>query len=151
MSDQMKQNEETAYHEAGHAVMGCLLQRYPLLVSIVPDGKGGVGRTQFQNDIPPGGYRHFDGSDGKKRYIRIRVLIEVVGTIAHDVKFPGRTHDEGDAHDDNWAGDMVNGNVSWEDDLEAYLARTRYLRLGFAVRPLPVGKLSSRIRPMRRR
>jgi hypothetical protein len=52
--------EETAYHEAGHAVIGCVLQRYPLSVSIVSDGKGAVGKTEFEQDAPPGGFRYFD-------------------------------------------------------------------------------------------
>jgi ATP-dependent Zn protease len=96
-------SEETAYHEAGHAVMGCVLQRYPVSVSITADGKGLVGKTEFEQDAPPGGFRYFDCSEKKKRYIRTRVLIEVAGTIAHDMKYPGRAHDEGDANDEHWA------------------------------------------------
>jgi ATP-dependent Zn protease len=122
MSDQTNLEEETAYHEAGHAVMGCLLQRFPLWVSIIPDGKGGVGRTEFDPDGRR--YSHFDQSDAKKAYIRARVLIEVAGTLAHDIKFPGRVHDEGDAHDEHWARDLVI-EVSWEDDRDAYLARAK--------------------------
>ena len=64
MSDQTKQDEETAYHESGHAVMGCLVQRFPLWVSIIPDGRGGVGRTEFDTDGRR--YSHFDQSDAKK-------------------------------------------------------------------------------------
>src|SRR5262249_43133055 len=120
-SDQPTLEEDTAYHEAGHAVMGCVLQRLPLWVSIIPDGKGVVGRTEFEQDGRPGGYSHFDQSDAKKAYIRVRVLIEVAGTIAHNIKFPDRVHDEGDANDEHWARDLVI-EVSWEDDRDAYLA-----------------------------
>jgi ATP-dependent Zn protease len=117
--------EETAYHEAGHAVMGCVLQRYPLSVSIVADGKGVVGKTEFEQDAPQGGFRYFDDSDGKKRHIRTRVLIEVAGTIAHDIKYPGRAHDEGDANDDHWAQQLVTEGVRIEDDREGFLTRAR--------------------------
>ena len=117
--------EETAYHEAGHAVMGCVLQRRPLSVSIVADGKGVVGKTEFEQDAPPAGFRYFDDSDEKKRYIRTRVLIEVAGTIAHDIKYPGRRHDEGDANDDHWAQQLVTEGVRIEDNREGYLARVR--------------------------
>ncbi|MGA8498946.1 MAG: hypothetical protein WB764_25920 [Xanthobacteraceae bacterium] len=119
-----QQREDTAYHEAGHAVMGYVLQRFPLLVTIIPDGTGAVGKTEFEKYAPPGGYRYFDDTAEKKRDIRSRVLIDVAGTIAHDLKFPERDHDEGDKHDDYWARDLVGGNVSWEDH-EEYLERTR--------------------------
>ncbi|MET4121119.1 hypothetical protein ABIB85_007587 [Bradyrhizobium sp. JR1.5] len=101
VSHEMEENKiETAYHEAGHAVMGCLLERLPISVSIVADVKGAVGKTEFEQDAPPGGFRHFDGSERKKKYIRTLVLIEVAGTIPYDIEFPGRAHDQGDAHDD---------------------------------------------------
>jgi hypothetical protein len=111
---------ETAYHEAGHAVMACVLQRYPQSVSIVPDGKGAVGITVFENDAPEGGWRYFDRSAEKCQYIRMRVLIEVSGTIAHDLKYPGRAHDMGDETDARPARDLVGENVSWEEH-ESYL------------------------------
>ena len=124
MSDPTKQNieEDTAYHEAGHAVMGCILQTNPLWVSIVSDGAGGVGKTEFEDDWPPGGYRYLDEFEEKKKYIRIRVLIEVAGTIAHDIKFPDRDHDQGDVFDDYWARELIAESVNWEDDKKAYLA-----------------------------
>ncbi|GLR86516.1 hypothetical protein [Bradyrhizobium iriomotense] len=126
MSEQMEENkEETAYHEAGHAVMGCVRERYPLSVSIVGDGKGVVGRTDFEDDLPPSVFRHFDQSETKKKYIRTRVLIEVAGTIAHDIKYPGRAHDEGDANDDRSARQFVTEGVHFEDDRDAYLASAR--------------------------
>jgi cell division protease FtsH len=120
-----QQREETAYHEAGHAVMGFVLRRYPQSISIIPDGTGAVGKTEFDKDAPKGGFRYFDDSDAKRRYIRIRVLIEVAGTIAHDLKFPGRDHDQGDAHDNHWARELIVESVSWEDDHEVYLERTK--------------------------
>jgi len=105
--------------------MGCVLQRYPLWVTIVPDGSGAVGKTEFEKDAPPGGFRYLDQSEEKKRYIRIRVLIEVAGTIAHDLKFTGRAHDQGDAHDEHWARELIVESVSWEDDQEAYFEHTK--------------------------
>lgn len=120
----MTKDEETAVHEAGHVVAGYLLQRYPLWVSIIPDGRGGVGRTEFEEDAPKGGYRYFDDGDRKKQYIHTRVIIEVAGTVAHDIKCPGRTHDQGDAHDDRWAKELVAESVSWEDK-DDYLTRAK--------------------------
>lgn len=117
--------EETAYHEAGHAVVGCVLERHPLSVSIVADGTGAVGKTEFEQDAPPGGFRHFDQSETKKKYIWARVLIEVAGTIAHDIKFPGRAHDAGDAYDEYWATQLVTEGVRLEDDRSAYLASAK--------------------------
>jgi ATP-dependent Zn protease len=125
MSDQEENKEETAYHEAGHAVMGCVLGRNPLSVSIVGDGRGAVGKTEFEQDTPPGGFRHFDQSETKRKYIRTRVLIEVAGTIAHDIKFPGRAHDAGDAYDEYWANQLVTEGVHLEDDRNAYLASAK--------------------------
>jgi ATP-dependent Zn protease len=126
MSDQAKENkEETAYHEAGHAVIGFLLGRYPVSVSIVADGKGAVGKTEFEQDAPKGGFRYFDESEKKRTYIRTRVLIEVAGTIAHDVKFPGRAHDAGDANDEHWAKQLVTEGVRADDDREGYLSDAR--------------------------
>lgn len=49
--------------------MGCVLGRHPLSVSIVADGRGAVGKTEFEQDAPPGGFRHFDQSETKKKYI----------------------------------------------------------------------------------
>ncbi|WP_206745788.1 hypothetical protein, partial [Bradyrhizobium canariense] len=54
MSDEMEEIKiETACHEAGHAVMGCLLERLPISVSIVADVKGAVDKTEFEQDAPP--------------------------------------------------------------------------------------------------
>src|SRR5262245_29014532 len=86
----------TAYHEAGHAVMGCLAGRTLEFVTIVPDGTGAVGRTQFTDDVPDGAKRYFDQSEKKQRYGKARVLCEVAGTIAHDLQEPGRAHDKSD-------------------------------------------------------
>jgi len=105
--------------------MACILERYPQSVSIMPDGMGAVGKAEFDRDAPAGGWRYFDRSDEKQTYIRMRVLIDLSGTIAHDLKFPGRAHDQGDENDANWARDLVVENVSWEEDRESYLTRSR--------------------------
>ena len=47
MSDDEKKN--TAYHEAGHAVVGYLLDMDPVhLITIVPTGRGALGYTSFR-------------------------------------------------------------------------------------------------------
>lgn len=139
--------EETAYHEAGHAVIACLIGRFPLFVSIVPDGAGVVGKTEFDNDVPLGSKSYLNNSDVKKKYIRTRVMIEVAGTIAHDVKLPGRRHDQGDECDDYWAKRLVSESVSWDNDHEGYLKRARgevevLLRANFRLMEEVAGALS---------
>ncbi|WP_143273074.1 hypothetical protein [Bradyrhizobium canariense] len=52
--------------------MGCLLERLPISVSIVAEVKGAVDKTEFEQDAPPGGFRHFDESERKKKHIRTR-------------------------------------------------------------------------------
>ncbi|MET4323594.1 hypothetical protein ABIC02_007384 [Bradyrhizobium sp. RT5a] len=52
-------------------------------------------------------------------------MIEVAGTIAHDIEFPGRAHDQGDAYDDCWAKELVTEGVHFEDDRDGYLASAR--------------------------
>jgi hypothetical protein len=105
-SRSVEEEEATAYHEAGHAVMGCLLGRPPLRVDIVPDACGNVGHTTFPDD-----FREYEGclSDDPKfhAYIEIRVMIEAAGTVAHDLKSPARAHDSSDECDEHWARELV--------------------------------------------
>jgi ATP-dependent Zn protease len=61
---------DTAYHEAGHAVIGILVGRLPLSATIVPDGTGMVGKVEFDSDAPPQARRHFDTSAIKRNYAR---------------------------------------------------------------------------------
>src|ERR1700730_12322741 len=91
-------DDATAYHEAGHAVMGALRDLLPLFVSIVPTGNGVVARTEFP-DAPPAFKNYLCASPEKQAYIETVVLIEVAAAIAHDFHTPGRVHDAGDAHD----------------------------------------------------
>jgi ATP-dependent Zn protease len=64
------EQQATAYHEAGHAVMGCILSRPPQSVSIVPDDSGVRGRTIFDDDCPPSAKNYFDPSEEKKNISR---------------------------------------------------------------------------------
>lgn len=115
------EDEATAYHEAGHAVMGALRHLPPLSVSIVPAGNGVAGRTEFP-DVPPAFKNYFGASTEKRTYFETRVLIEVAATIAHDIYTPGRVHDAGDAYDLRRARAFIAENASWaENDREAYL------------------------------
>ena len=74
-------DEGTAYHEAGHAVMGAIRNRPPLAVSIVPNGRGVAGQTIFPNDCPLEFKNYLSASPGKRDYVETRILIEVAGTI----------------------------------------------------------------------
>ena len=102
----LSEEEATAYHEAGHAVMGCLLDRRPLRVDILPDSCGNVGHTKFPDDFHE--YEERNSDDQKKiAYVETRVLIEVAGTIAHDFKCPTRNLDSGDKHDEYIARELI--------------------------------------------
>lgn len=106
---------ETAYHEAGHAVMGCICGRPPRSVDIRRDQDGNAGHTHFDKDIPYCTKTYFDQSDEKRRYIEVRVLTGIAGTIAHDLLCPGRTHDAGDERDQAHQKDIIADTVSWHD------------------------------------
>jgi hypothetical protein len=71
-----KVRTETAFHEAGHAVIGCLTGHVPLSVTIIADGPF-VGRTEF--DDPPPFTQLKQVSDTNTRYIEARVLTELAG------------------------------------------------------------------------
>jgi ATP-dependent Zn protease len=114
----------TAYHEAGHVVMGCVLGRIPQFVTIIPDGARAVGKAQYDGDIPPYARRYLDESQPKKRYTEMRVLTELAGSVALDFKEPGRTHDPSDTHDAHIAKQLVEELVSWGDHT-LYLAEAR--------------------------
>jgi hypothetical protein len=92
--------QATAYHEAGHVVMGILLEMPPLSASILPDGRGGAGKTEFSEEIPDGiCIRTSLPTLEDRRYVEKRVMRRLAGTIAHDYKFTHRRHDEGDHRD----------------------------------------------------
>jgi hypothetical protein len=70
--------------------------------------------------FPKIGYRefrgHFGGSPAKRAYIETRILTGVAGTIAHDLRFPGRVHDAGDVNDNGGARAILEDNAGWADD-----------------------------------
>jgi hypothetical protein len=111
----------TAYHEAGHAVIGAIHGRQPTSIDIVHDAQGNAGHTLFADDLPPEFKRYFNQSPEKRRYLEMRVLITLAGTAAHDILFPGREHDEGDRRDECQAAKMIEESASWHQDHTAYL------------------------------
>ena len=52
-------------------------------------------------------------------------MTALAGSIANDLKEPGRDHDVGDKVDASRAKEIAIELVSWEDDKEAYLRRAR--------------------------
>jgi hypothetical protein len=112
--------EITAYHEAGHAVAGYLLGYLPIDVTIERDGAI-VGRTNF-DPMPDSLKDYLNESREKREYIRARVITECAGTIATDIKFPGRSHDEGDTHDHYWTEKLMEETIIWEGHIEKNLA-----------------------------
>jgi hypothetical protein len=116
--------EGTAYHEAGHAVVAAVRGRAPIFVTIIPDVAGAVGKTQFPNDLRPEYKTHFGNSLEKRTYIETRILTSVAGTIAHDLRLPGRAHDAADANDDRISRELIEDNAGWADnDRDSYLDR----------------------------
>lgn len=107
--------EATAYHEAGHAVIGALRGRAPTFVTIIPDGRV-AGKNEFPEDLRPEFKNHLDDSPEKRAYIETRILIELAATVAHDRRFPARVHDAGDAHDERCARAIIQDNAGWADN-----------------------------------
>jgi ATP-dependent Zn protease len=110
---------ETAHHEAGHAVMGCVVGRLPLSVTIVRGGPV-AGQTDFEPGVPAFGRRYLDESAPKRAYTEQRVLTELAGTAAHDIFQPGRPHDIADETDLRITRALISELVSWQDQ-EDYL------------------------------
>jgi hypothetical protein len=119
MSDD--ERKATAYHEAGHAVIGAIYGRVPTAVDIIYDASGNAGHTLFAADLPPEFKRYLNQSPEKQRYLEMRVLITLAGTAAHDILCPGRAHDEGDRRDEHDAFEMIDESRSWAQDHSAYL------------------------------
>lgn len=115
------ERKATAYHEAGHAVIGIVHGRVPTFVDIVYDTAGNAGHTFFAADLPEGFKRYLNQSPEKQRYLEMRVLITLAGTAAHDLLCPGRAHDEGDRRDERDAFEMLDESRSWAQDHDQYL------------------------------
>lgn len=73
----------TAYHEAGHVVVGIIFGRDPLSSTIQPDGKGQLGKTEF-DETPDFAKRGPDSWPAQRyrHYIRGRVVGQLAGTTA---------------------------------------------------------------------
>lgn len=109
-------NEEaTAYHEAGHAVMGAIHDKSPDFITIVPHGDV-AGINEFPDDLRPEYKRHHYDSPEKRCYIEARILIAVAGIVAHDLRFPARVRDAGDAHDARRAREIIEESAGWADN-----------------------------------
>ena len=120
----LEEHEEgTAYHEAGHAVIGFLIGRPPLSTTIIPDGSGAVGKTEFENGCPESFKSAFNQSRKKQRRVEVMVVTQVAGCLAQSIKFPERPRDPGDDMDEHLARDLVMER-SWQD-IDIYLANAR--------------------------
>jgi hypothetical protein len=121
------ERKSTAYHEAGHAVIGVVLGRIPTSVDIVYDACGNAGHTYFGADLPKDFKRYFNQSPEKRHYLEMRVLIALAGTAAHDFLCSGRAHDEGDNRDERAAMEMIEESRSWDQDHDRYLETLKIL------------------------
>jgi hypothetical protein len=126
----MTNDEDTAYHEAGHAVVGAVRDRPPCYVTIIANG-GVAGLTEFPDDLRPEFKCYHCGSPEKRAYIETRILTTVAGTIAHDLRFPRRDRDSGDAYDEQRACEFIGESAVWaENDREGYLKQLQETALG---------------------
>lgn len=83
-----------------------------------------MGKTEFPQDLRPEYKTHFGDSPEKRTYIETRILTSVAGTIAHDLRFPGRAHDAADANDDRSSRALIEDNAGWADNYrDTYLDR----------------------------
>jgi ATP-dependent Zn protease len=105
---------DTAHHEAGHAVCGFALGRFPLWATIEREGNV-AGKTEFEPAVPSCAWRHFDDSAERRAYAEQRIVGELAGTAAHDLLRPGRTADVADECDLYWAKELIIDLVNWED------------------------------------
>ena len=106
--------QDTAYHEAGHAVVGAIRDRAPISVTIISDGNVS-GKNEFLEDWQSEFANHLSDSPAKRRYIETRVLTEVAGTLVHDMRSPGRAHDAADAYDERVSPKLIEENAGWAD------------------------------------
>ena len=122
-ADSVSSDKDTAHHEAGHAVIGCVYGRPPSSVTIVRNGPA-AGKAEFDPDIPNFARSYLNQSPQKRAYTEARVVGELAGSAAHDLFRPGRTPDQGDEHDLRWAKELIGELVSWEDH-DKYLEQAR--------------------------
>jgi ATP-dependent Zn protease len=78
---------DTAYHEAGHAVLGCVVGRYPLSVTIVRVGAV-PGKNEYEAGVPDFARKYLNQSREKQLYAEQRVLTGLAGTTISETCGP---------------------------------------------------------------
>jgi hypothetical protein len=122
--------QDTAYHEAGHAVVGAVCGRPPISVTVIRDGDV-AGKNEFPKDWRPEFQNHSGDFPEKRAYIETRILTEVAGTIALDLRFPERAHDAADAFDERCARAIMEENAGWADgNRDSYFQQLREIARG---------------------
>jgi hypothetical protein len=111
----MIDEEATAYHEAGHVVVGAVRGRPPNSVTIIRD-KNSAGKNEFSDDCPSKFKNYLSDSREKRKYVETRILISIAGTIAHDLRSPDRVHDSADEYDERCAQMIIEQNAGWAGD-----------------------------------
>jgi ATP-dependent Zn protease len=85
MGDMPEVLKETAYHEAGHVVMGHVVGRNAVSVTIIREGDA-AGLTRFA--AYSNTFGKLDESREKANRLRALVLSEIAGSAAHDILYP---------------------------------------------------------------
>jgi hypothetical protein len=114
---------ETAYHEAGHAVIGCLYGRFPTSITIEREGHA-AGKTDFEPAVLDFVLSHLSPSPRQSAYAEVRVVGELAGSAAHDLFKSRRTLDQGDKHDLHWAKQLID-ELAGSESPDTYLAFAR--------------------------
>ncbi len=123
MPNYSAEEEATAFHEVGHAIVGAVRDRPPLWVTVIA-ADGASGKTEFPENSLDEYKRVQNYSPEKRCYIETRILTVVAGTIAHDLHCPDRAHDAGDECDDRRACAFIAESAGWaSDDRNGYFLR----------------------------
>lgn len=110
----LTEEEGTAYHEAGHAIMGAVRDTYPTHVTVVREGNV-AGKTDFADDWPAEFDKRSNDSPEKRQRVETLILIKLAAAIAHDIRVPGRVRDEGDDCDEKAARNFIADYAGWAD------------------------------------
>lgn len=108
------EEEGTAYHEAGHAIMAAIRGKYPTHATIVREANI-AGKIDVADDWPAEFDRRSNNSSEKQEHVETLILIKLAASIAHDIRFPNRVHDEGDDCDEQAARNFIIDYAGWAE------------------------------------
>ena len=125
--------EATAFHEAGHVVVGVLLGLDVHAATVIAD-EHTLGQTSW---TPPSEQFRPDREivDATRNEIEARVMAKFAGGLAEE-RFAGAPNDEGAAWDREGIVDLAGYMVSTQDELEAYITWLRVRTSNMLANPI---------------